>query len=315
MNKPLALAVTAALPAALLGGSLGGCGYSSWNSTTHYHAMLVPIDPPAGETDVNLHTEFGDLDVAITGTAISGTALEHYEGEFPDGPFVIAVTQSNDPLRPATATVEPVWNGSELSLITHWPGGRNGRQGEGTSYTVRVHHVHAVTLDSEFGDLDIVGAAGPVTAETEFGDVDLHAALAPEAHLVTKHGDISVWDLEGPLFANTAFGDIEGEHIAGPVEARTSHGDIDLRLTPRNAGPFTAITDFGDVTVIAGRGLTGSLEMDTDFGDTLFTGFTENGSRIKVGGDDRSSVTLGEGSRSLAETDHGDVRVVIAEEG
>ncbi|MFT5425058.1 MAG: hypothetical protein ACI89L_002865 [Phycisphaerales bacterium] len=309
MNKPLALVIAAALPAALL----GGCSHHSWNSTTYYNAVLVPIDPPAGETDLNLYTEFGDLDVAITGTQINGKAFKHYQGELPDGPFVIAITQSNDPLRPATATVEPVWSGSELSLVTNWPGGRNGRNGEGTSYTVRVHHLYAATLDSQFGDLDIVGATGPVTAETKFGDIDLHAALASEARLITKHGDVSVWDLEGPLFARTSFGDVEGTHLAGPIEARSAYGDIDLLLNADNAGPFIAITRFGDVTVTAGHGLTGSLEIDTDFGEAIFTGQTASGQRIRVGGNDQSSVTLSDGPKSLAETDHGDVRVVITE--
>ncbi|MFT5423747.1 MAG: hypothetical protein ACI89L_001536, partial [Phycisphaerales bacterium] len=54
MNKPLALVIAAALPAALPAALLGGCSHHSWNSTTYYNAVLVPIDPPAGETDLNL---------------------------------------------------------------------------------------------------------------------------------------------------------------------------------------------------------------------------------------------------------------------
>lgn len=307
MNKPLTLVAIAA-PALML----SGCGHNSWN-TTYYHAQMVPLNQMSGTTDIDLTTNFGDIDVAPVGTPVSSWALKHYSGEIPDGPFLIAIAQSNDELRPATVTVTPTWGPNGFTSAETWPGGIDTKNGEGVSYTLRLPSISSVTLFSNFGDLEIVGATGPVNAETDFGDIDLLANQSPEATLTSDHGDIEFHDITGSVYAFTDHGDIEGEALAGTVEARTNFGDIDLRFTQTNTGPFTAITDFGDVDIAAGTALTGQIEMGTNFGDTLFTGFTSNGSRLKVSSDDQSMVNLGEGATSIAKTDHGDVRIKVTQ--
>ncbi|MFG0306389.1 MAG: DUF4097 domain-containing protein [Phycisphaerales bacterium JB040] len=290
---------------------LGACGHSSWNQSYH-HAHMIPLDPPPGAHHVTLSTNFGDLDVAEVGQPAPSWATKHHGSQAPERAYLLAVASSQDEERPALVEFETRWTDAGFTVEERWPGGRREKRGEGVGYVVRLPEIAGATVLTDFGDIEVSGATGVVRCESSFGDVKVYAIDAPEAVIVTDHGDIDVYRIAGPATLESDFGDIRGEHLAGVVEARTAHGDIDLILTPDNPGPFVAVTDFGDVHVQAGKALTGSLDMDTDFGNTRFIGYSGSGQTLRVGGKDNASVRLGEGGKSQALTSHGDVRVTVS---
>jgi len=309
MTRPTTRAALAflAAPVALL----GACGHSHWNPT-HYHAHLVPLDPPPGAVDVTLTTNFGDLDLATPDELAPKWALKHLDGPVPEQAYVLAIAMSQVEERPAMVQFETHWTDAGFTVVEQWPGGRLSKKGEGVGYVLRLPEIGGDTMLTDFGDIDIVGATGTIHAESDFGDIKVNAQNAPSIVVLTDHGDIDVFHIAGPATLETDFGDIRAEHVAGAIEARSDHGDIDLLLTPDNPGPFVAITEFGDVSVLAGRALTGSLDMDTDFGDSRFVGLTDTGRTLRVGGNDEASVRIGEGGHSRAMTSHGDIRVTMS---
>ncbi len=119
------------------------------------------------------------------------------------------------------------------------------------------------------------GHPGIVRAEAEHPHGGITRAYEVRWHVIappnifvdarTSFGDIDVRRFDRGLTIRTAFGEIEAD-AAGPIDLKSSFGDIELYVRAGEAGDVKAVTEFGDVDVRLPMNRAGRLVADTDFG-------------------------------------------------
>ncbi len=117
--------------------------------------------------------------------------------------------------------------------------------------------------------------SGIVRAEAEHPKGGITRAYEVRWHVIappnifvdarTSFGDVDVGRFDRGLTVKTAFGEIEAD-ASGPIDLKTSFGDIELYLRAGEAGDVKAVTEFGDVDVRLPMNRAGRLVADTDFG-------------------------------------------------
>jgi len=119
------------------------------------------------------------------------------------------------------------------------------------------------------------GSPGIVRAEAEHPDGGISRSYEVRWHVIappnvfvdarTSFGDIDVGRFDRGLTIKTAFGDIQAD-AAGPIDLKSSFGDIELYVREGDIGDVKAVTEFGDVDVRLPMNRAGHLTADTDFG-------------------------------------------------
>jgi len=109
-------------------------------------------------------------------------------------------------------------------------------------------NVLAVTGD---GDIDIASIRGNLEVRTSDGDVTVEDVTGDNILIDTSDGDVRVMALSGrEVRIETSDGDINLRSSQGPLTARTSDGDIVVRLDGENTD-VTLSTGDGDITIFA----------------------------------------------------------------
>jgi Putative adhesin len=96
------------------------------------------------------------------------------------------------------------------------------------------------------GSENVEGIHGPVELETGSGSVTV-ARVDDEVRVRTGSGRIEIDSVKGRVDAHTGSGSIEGSAIRGPISAHTGSGS--MRLEQTAAGPLEAQTGSGGVNV------------------------------------------------------------------
>lgn len=113
--------------------------------------------------------------------------------------------------------------------------------------------VSSLTIDSNFGDVDIVGSfSGVLKAESDCGNVDADFLLG-SFNIHSDLGDIKIdrIDINGSSFASTDMGDVEIESTNRVnIIAKTSLGDCDVsKNAPDSSVTLNVQSSLGDVEV------------------------------------------------------------------
>jgi len=171
--------------------------------------------------------------------------------------------------------------------------------------------VGEVTIRVLEGEVDILGARGPVSARTGEGDVTVEDVVGP-LRLSTIGGEISVTNATGEITAESTEGDIDLEEIrSSRVEAESVDGEIWYQGTIEAQGFYRFVTHDGDVDLELPANASARISVATWDGD-LSTDFD-----IEVPDEIRGrrfSFTLGSGSAQIEiEAFDGDISVGVWE--
>jgi len=141
------------------------------------------------------------------------------------------------------------------------------------------------------GDISVARINGPaITLETSDGDVEADSLTADRIEIHTSDGDIDVGSLSGPVTAKTSDGDIQIK-LTATGEASFQTGDGDVRVEMSQAAPVDISTGDGDIDIIVPRSLAADVELrggDVELvGGLALEGSVRNGraqGRINGGG-------------------------------
>ncbi|MAY74927.1 MAG: hypothetical protein CMJ31_09495, partial [Phycisphaerae bacterium] len=330
-----ALAVPAALTATTSALTIAG-GCASYSTTHRYEQARVIRVTDAQAYDLDIFTNFGDVDIAPTSVPLPAWAHKHAAPDLDlqarDGELlIVAVVGSNYPERVDAARVEPRFEGDRLTLSAAWPTPLPKNAGDGVRYALRGPGFRNATVFTDFGDIYLENATGHADLDSDYGDITL-ARHGGSADLFTDYGDIDV-DVasghHGPFVLETDYGDIVARGVNCDIDAKSDYGDvelyavgggvkafsdfgkIDVSLLPSNPGPVELFTDFGDIDLLVGPDFQGDLETKADSGSTRLR--NDSGANFEsFGDDDFRVVRFGRSdARSHARTDFGDVHVTI----
>lgn len=179
-----------------------------------------------------------------------------------------------------------------------------------------------VRASSASGDIaidDVDAPAADLDGRTEFGDVRLARLRAAAVRAESSSGDLAARDVTATgaagLTLRTRFGDVEGAGIdARAVAASSDSGDVRLALR-RLAGPLEAATRFGDVDVTLPAGAGADAVLTTRFG-ALHAPFVTGRARDDTARGEPVTGRIGAGGPAVTlSTDSGDVRLTVAGAG
>lgn len=176
-----------------------------------------------------------------------------------------------------------------------------------------------VRASSASGDITVADVDAPtadVALRTEFGDVRLTRLRAATVRAESSSGDLSATDVAATgaagLTLRTRFGDVGGAGIdARAVAASSDSGDVRLVLR-RLAGPLEATTRFGDVDVTLPAGAGADAVLTTRFG-ALRAPFVTGRRADDAARGEPVAGRIGAGGPAVTlSTDSGDVRLTVA---
>jgi hypothetical protein len=111
------------------------------------------------------------------------------------------------------------------------------------------------------GDISVARLEGPaIVLETSDGDVEATSLIADRIEIDTSDGDIDVGSITGPVKAKTSDGDIYVK-LAAAGEASFRTGDGDVRIEISQAAPLDISTGDGDIDIVAPRSLAADVEL------------------------------------------------------
>ncbi|HVO10916.1 MAG TPA: DUF4097 family beta strand repeat-containing protein [Vicinamibacteria bacterium] len=150
-----------------------------------------------------------------------------------------------------------------------------------------------LTVRNEHGRVDVAGiAAADVTSSFEGVSVE---RLLGELKVDSRHGDVSVSEVGGPVVLGSRFGAVELRDLRGPARVDLQHGDLKAEQTGalevrQQYGSLTADGVGGDLVVRAthaelrANDVTGKADLETSFGGVHLE---------RVGGEARGRVEHG----------------------
>lgn len=210
------------------GVAMVGC---AWGEQAKFKATREVRVASVADMPLDVKTDNGD--VVATKTAGGETVIVAK---------LRAVTQER--LDAAAVRAERQPDGT-LTIVVDWPEGKR-RSNEGCDFEITIPSAMGLTLRTNNGNVESGGFAGPAT-------------------LVTSNGDITVRGHDGPVAADSSNGAIVVEDVP-TVKARTSNGDVTVRLSADGAGPVTATSSNGSITFTPGAAFVGTLDCDTSNG-------------------------------------------------
>ncbi len=162
-----------------------------------------------------------------------------------------------------------------------------------------------VRVSTNDGDVDIETVRGDVNARTSDGDITIQEVTGGRIFLETSDGDISVVSLTGDnVRLETSDGDIDIRSMTGSLEARTSDGDILVRLDGNNDDVELSTGD-GDIAIYAPASLRADVTLEGEDVEVA-RGFALRGSMGRRvirgtlnGGGGRISARTGDGEITL----------------
>ncbi len=102
--------------------------------------------------------------------------------------------------------------------------------------------------------------------------VTVHVLIVDGTTVRTTRGDVSIDELTGPVDVRTTDGDVEllsDQPLRDPISIFTSEGDVNVRLAPGTSGDFDLHAEHGSVSMKIKSGqmaVAGSTSNDTFFG-------------------------------------------------
>jgi hypothetical protein len=125
---------------------------------------------------------------------------------------------------------------------------------------IRLDRTDSLQLASSLGDITVDRAVGTVEATANRGDVHL-GRIAGRARITTREeGNVSVGEVRGVARLRAEKGAVWINRVHADMNARTTHGDIDVGEIVR--GSVVAATTFGSIRV--GVAETGSARLSLD---------------------------------------------------
>jgi DUF4097 and DUF4098 domain-containing protein YvlB len=98
------------------------------------------------------------------------------------------------------------------------------------------------------GDVALRDVDGRVEVRTGDGDLEFGTLTGPDVTIHSGDGDINLAAVTADhIDISTTDGDVQLHSVSGPLDARTSDGDVDVRL--ERAVPVSIRTGDGDVTI------------------------------------------------------------------
>jgi hypothetical protein len=147
--------------------------------------------------------------------------------------------------------IQESWDAGTLHIVTHCPVVNFGDCA--VDYTLRLPAGTPVEAHTSTGDVTVRDWSGPLALTTSTGDVTGTGLSSPSAQTKASTGDVSL-----------AF-----VHAPSQVQARTSTGDVTIRVPPGGAYQVRTDVSTGDVRVGVAQVTTGggSIEARTSTGD------------------------------------------------
>lgn len=151
-------------------------------------------------------------------------------------------------------------------IVLETDGGRN----TGADYALRVPSGGSVEVESEAGDVEVLGLSGNVTVLAEAGDVTVRnagGAVSVEA----PQGDVALGDVStdtGQAELEVGSGDVTFEDVVvGTLEARVEAGDV--TLSGRFSGGGRVYVETGDITANLPPEDTRDLTLEASIGQVV----------------------------------------------
>ncbi|HZY66902.1 MAG TPA: DUF4097 family beta strand repeat-containing protein [Rubrobacteraceae bacterium] len=145
-----------------------------------------------------------------------------------------------------------------------------GERRTGIDYALRVPRGSSVEVESEAGDVQVLGLDGDVTAHAGAGDVTIENAGGSVEVRATR-GDVVISDVNtdtGQVAVSVGVGDASMENlVVGPFDARVETGDV--ILSGRFSGSGEALVQTGDVVVRLPPEDTRELTLEARIGDVV----------------------------------------------
>ncbi len=156
------------------------------------------------------------------------------------------------------------------------------------------------------GDISVARLDGPaIILETSDGDVVADSLTADRVEVDTSDGDIDIGSITGPIAAKTSDGDIHVK-LAAAGEASFQTGDGDVHIEVSQAAPLDIRTGDGDIDIVVPGSLAADVELRGEDVE-LVGGLALEGS-VRDG---RAQGTInGGGPLIKAETGDGEIRLV-----
>jgi DUF4097 and DUF4098 domain-containing protein YvlB len=119
-----------------------------------------------------------------------------------------------------------------------------------------------VTAKSAMGAVRAIGTLGETHIKVGYGDIDVERAAT--VRLTTGAGDVAVGDVAGAADLSTGTGEIRAGGLHGPAVIKNGTGDIHVGAAA--AGPVNARTGFGQIEVGVPDGIAAWLDLATGYG-------------------------------------------------
>ena len=133
---------------------------------------------------------------------------------------------------------------------------------------IRLHRTGNLQLAAALGDITVDRAVGTVEATADRGDVYLGLIEGRTTASATGEGDVTVGKVRGVARLHAEKGAIRISQAHADVEARTTHGDIDVGEVVQ--GSVVAATTFGSIRVGVAETSGARLSLDSAAG-TVYT--------------------------------------------
>lgn len=235
----------------------------------------------------------------------------------------VAVTARVTSSDPEDVEIDFDETGDGIEIYTDYKGRRWRRKG-GVDFDIRVPDEFDITVETQGGDVMIIGVEGRFKGKTYGGDLEF-SELKGELHFTTMGGDITVEDSELDGRVKTMGGDVEISDVVGDITGKTMGGDVSYENVTGGKGGDTdeevSITTMGgDIDVdYPGRKVKlktfgGDIDVDeaeevnvTTMGGDINVGDAPIGARVNTMGGD---ITIRSAGRYVhAKTMGGDIEV------
>ncbi|MFF9061864.1 DUF4097 domain-containing protein [Streptomyces sp. NPDC101213] len=133
---------------------------------------------------------------------------------------------------------------------------------------IRLHRTGSLRLAAALGDITVDRAVGTVEATADCGDVHLGLIEGSTTISAKGEGDATVGEVHGAARLHAEKGAIRIDRAHADVEARTTHGDIDVGEVVQ--GSVVATTTFGSIRVGVAGTSGARLSLDSAAG-TVYT--------------------------------------------
>jgi DUF4097 and DUF4098 domain-containing protein YvlB len=141
---------------------------------------------------------------------------------------------------------------------------------------VTIHNEHGRVQVREVGELEVDNAYELTTVER-----------VAAATLRTRHGDVHVAEVAGPVSLTSRYGDVDVRDVTGRLHLESEHGDVKLQ----QLGGLEGQIRYGELSV---EGITGELKLDGEHAEVHASDISgavvvatsyRNGSFERIGGD------------------------------